>query len=276
MLVSLSALYPGNEAKSVTDILLSRIAGVSGRDIALDPDLTVDEEIASMVMEKMSELMTFKPVQYVTGIASFYGIELVVDSSVLIPRPETEELVKWVIDENQHREGLEILDIGTGSGCIIIALGKNITGSALSASDISEKVLETAKENAEKNSLHVDFRRVDILHEISLAGGKSFDIIVSNPPYVRNSEKAFMQRNVLDFEPSRALFVPDDDPLLFYSAIARFAGKYLKKDGKLYLEINENLGNEMLALLSNQGFSDIVLRKDMQGKDRMISCRIKP
>jgi release factor glutamine methyltransferase len=276
LLVSLSVLYPGNEAKSVIDILLSRTAGMSSRDIAIDPDLTVEEDVAKVILDKLDELLTFKPVQYVTGFTSFYGIDLVVNSSVLIPRPETEELVKWILDENHHKEGIKILDIGTGSGCIIIALGKNLKGASLSAYDISGSALETAKANAEMNKAKVDFHLVDILRETPEAGSKDIDIIVSNPPYVMESEKGLMNRNVLDFEPARALFVPDEDPLLFYRAIAGFARKCLKKEGILYLEINENSGDELRALLMDQGFTDVILRRDMQGKNRMISCRVKP
>jgi release factor glutamine methyltransferase len=196
-----------------------------------------------------------------------------VNESTLIPRPETEELVEWIINENKNRQGIKILDIGTGSGCIAISLAKNLPDTTVYAIDVSEEALAVAKENAITNGVAVNFIKTDILGADNLP--ETFDIIVSNPPYVRNLEKAEIKPNVLDFEPHLALFVDDNDPLIFYRKIAQLAKNSLKTDGKLYYEINQYLGPETIALLEQTGFINIILRKDFVGNDRMTSARIK-
>jgi release factor glutamine methyltransferase len=272
MLRELNKIYPEQESLNLVSWLFDSIAGIKKMDIDLDPGILIEEKTKEQLLSKLGELMAFKPIQYVIGKAYFYGLELEVDSSVLIPRPETEELVKWIADDHKKRAGLNVLDIGTGSGCIILALGKLLKNPHLTAVDISKDALRMAKKNADKYQADVDFKKVNILEENEWNEPGTFDIIVSNPPYVRESEKSMMMPNVLDYEPYPALFVPDRDPLLFYRAIAGFSREHLQENGKLYLEINENFGKEVRVLLEDEGFSDVLIRKDMRGKDRMVRC----
>lgn len=272
MLNELNYIYPELESLNLVNWLFLSVAGIEKKEINLDPGRLVDGKTREELLEKLSELKAHKPIQYVTEMAYFYDLELEVNPSVLIPRPETEELVKWVSEENNERPGLRVLDIGTGSGCLILALGKLLKDPELTAIDISGDALHMAKKNAAKYRTMVSFNKTDILEEEKWNELGNFDLIVSNPPYVRESEKIGMRANVLDYEPSIALFVPDNDPLLFYRAIARFSKKHLSEKGRLYLEINESLGNEMIRLLKDEGFSEIILKKDMQGKDRMVRC----
>lgn len=272
MLNELNNIYPELESLNLVNWLFLSVAGIEKKEINLDPGRLVDEKTREVLLEKLSELKAHKPIQYVTGTAYFYDLELEVSPAVLIPRPETEELVKWVSEENNERPGLKVLDIGTGSGCLILAFGKLLKDPELTAIDISEDALHMAKMNAAKYRTMVSFNKTDILEEEKWNELGNFDLIVSNPPYVRESEKIGMRANVLDYEPSVALFVPDNDPLLFYRSIARFSKKHLSEKGRLYLEINENLGKDVIYLLEDDGFSEIVLKKDMQGKDRMVRC----
>jgi release factor glutamine methyltransferase len=223
----------------------------------------------------LEQLKLEKPLQYVTGRAEFYGILLEVDERVLIPRPETEELVHWIINENKGSQGLSILDIGTGSGCIALALKKEFTCSKVYALDNSAGALTVSKKNAKNNALDVDFAFADLFSIKEIMPGTSFDIIASNPPYVTESDKAVMRKNVTGYEPVGALFVPDDDPLLYYRYISDFAWKRLTENGLLYVEINESFGKECHELFSSKGFKDVRLRKDINGKDRMI-CASHP
>jgi release factor glutamine methyltransferase len=273
MIRELCVIYPENESRQIVNLLIHSVTGWESKDIALDPDRIAGEFFEEKLEAGLGELLAHKPVQYVTGNAFFYGLELDVNPSVLIPRPETEELVKWICEDNLAVEGLRILDIGTGSGCILIALGVLLKNPALTGFDISRTALETASKNAEKCRIRADFRQVDILNETAWEGVGEYDIIVSNPPYVRESERERMSKNVLDYEPQDALFVTDKDPLIFYRAIAGFTRKNLAPGGWLYLEINENLGEEMVKLIESAGFREITIRKDMQGKERFIQCK---
>jgi release factor glutamine methyltransferase len=272
MIRELEKLYPEKECINLVNMLFFSVAGIGKKDFSLDPGRLIGDKIRSELLAKFSELMNHKPIQYITGTAYFYDLELEVDPSVLIPRPETEELVKWVADDHRDDQHLRVLDIGTGSGCIILALGRLLKNAQYTATDISEKALSIASRNALKIGVVVDFKKLNILDETSWNEIGKFDIIVSNPPYVREMEKKLIQANVLDYEPPEALFVPDKDPLLFYRAIARFSRWKLSENGRLYLEINENLGEETVLLLKNEGFTEITLLKDMHGKDRMIRC----
>jgi release factor glutamine methyltransferase len=229
----------------------------------------------------LAELKKEKPIQYILGETEFYGLPFLVNENTLIPRPETEELVEWIIKSTNYEilsTKLRILDIGTGSGCIAISLAKNITNAEVSAIDISEKALATAKKNAEINKVEVSFINIDILKINDLAElptsnfqlPTQFDIIVSNPPYVRNLEKAEIKPNVLEYEPHLALFVEDTDALLFYRKIADLAKENLSENGMLFFEINQYLGKETVELLENLGFKNIELKKDIYGNDRMI------
>jgi release factor glutamine methyltransferase len=272
MLRDLGGIFPEEEGLNLVNWLFHSVAGIEKKDFILDPGRLIEENIIDELLVKLGELMALKPIQYVTGTAYFHDLELSVNPFVLIPRPETEELVKWVADDYKEKPGLKLLDIGTGSGCIILALGKLLKDPQLTAVDISEKAIETASGNAGKYDFRVDFKIVDILKEDDWDKLGTYDLVISNPPYVRESEKVGMKANVLNYEPPVALFVPGDDPLLFYRAIAKFSKNHLSENGKLYLEINENLGKELIMLLEDEGFSEIILRKDMQGKDRMVRC----
>ena len=270
MIRDLSTIYPENESINLANWLFSSIAGIEKKDFSLDPGRYIEPGIIAELKIKHGELMLHKPIQYITGTAYFHDLVLKVDPSVLIPRPETEELVKWVANDFKNVSGLKILDIGTGSGCIVLALGRLLADPVLTAIDISQSALDLASLNAESCSIKVEFIQKDILDEKGWSDMENFDLIVSNPPYVREFEKSRMQANVLDYEPHLALFVPDQDPLLFHRAIAKVAQLKLAPSGKLYLEINESLGREIILLLQEEGFTDIMLKKDMQGKDRMI------
>jgi release factor glutamine methyltransferase len=221
----------------------------------------------------MAELKKQKPIQYILGETEFYGLPFLVNENVLIPRPETEELVALILAEGKGKreEGkVRILDIGTGSGCIPIALKKHLPEAEVSAIDVSEKALALAMKNAELNQVDFHFRLQDILATDDLES--SFDIIVSNPPYVRHLEKIEIQPNVLQYEPHLALFVADDDALLFYRKIAALAQKHLTPKGKLYFEINQYLGKETVALVESFGFTEVRLHQDIYGNDRMVSA----
>ena len=225
--------------------------------------------------EILDKLKLEIPIQYILGITHFYGSEFNVNENVLIPRPETEELVEWIISSAVNMpkfKNLKILDIGTGSGCIAISLVKNIPNAEVFAIDISDNALATAKENADLNKVTVAFIQRNILETKDLE--QQFDIIVSNPPYVRNLEKAEIKRNVLENEPHLALFVEDNDALIFYRKIAELATKNLSAEGKLFFEINQYLGKETVELLEKMQFKNSELRKDIYGNDRMIACNI--
>jgi release factor glutamine methyltransferase len=215
-----------------------------------------------------------EPIQYILGETEFYGLTFQVTKDTLIPRTETEELVEFVISETgTHNSEIEILDIGTGSGCIAISLSKNLLNARLSALDFSGEALEVAEDNAEMHNVNVRFIKADILQTLQL--DREYDIIVSNPPYVRDLEKKLMQLNVLDFEPASALFVRDNNPLLFYRKIAELAVTSLKANGLLFFEINEYLALEMIAMLEELSFIEIKVKKDVYGKDRIIKCKMK-
>jgi release factor glutamine methyltransferase len=281
----LKTIQEDSEIESFFFILTEFLHNLKRIDVSLHPDFQVSELDLEKWNTIISELKTEKPIQYLTGEAWFYGLRFEVNENTLIPRPETEELVDWIIESQkskaqnliiQKSNNLTILDIGTGSGCIPITLKKEIPYSFVYAIDISEKVLETARKNAFDNQVEVNFVHQDILKSSNLQISKSsnllFDIIVSNPPYVRNLEKQEIKRNVLDFEPHLALFVDDSDALLFYRKIAQLALKSLAPNGKLFFEINQYLGKETVELVEQLGFKNIELRKDFMGNDRMICC----
>lgn len=267
----LTPLYDVLEAESFFYILLEDFHQMKRIDLALHPDFTfTDGEIDkwNQVLEKLEKEI---PIQYILGKAHFYGLEFEVNENTLIPRPETEELVEWIIKKNEFKGKIKILDIGTGSGCIAISLAKNLPDAEVFAVDVSEKALETANRNALANEADVVFMQKDILKTENLV--HDFDLIVSNPPYVRNLEKEEIKKNVLDYEPHLALFVEDNDALLFYRKISELAQNNLKENGELYFEINQYLGSEMIDLLEVKNFKEIELRKDIYGNDRMIFGR---
>ena len=270
-LSNLTGQYPEKEAKNLTYMALSNIFNFSRYQIHLNFDKTVDVDQYAKIKNIVDELKQYKPIQYIFKETEFYNCRLNVSEDVLIPRPETEELVNWII-QDQKNEKIEILDIGTGSGCIAIALAKNLSSSKVTAIDISPNAIEIAKSNAIANNVEIKFREVDLFNIQKELLVSKFDIIVSNPPYVRECEKMMMQSNVLNWEPEISLFVPDDNPLLFYNTIIPFAATSLKNKGLIYLEINENYPEEVKEVLLNHDFSSIEIRIDFSGKFRMIKA----
>jgi release factor glutamine methyltransferase len=278
----LSAIYDIGEAESFFYLILEEKQKLKRIDLALNPDLTFSGEeilVWNLILEQLKKEI---PIQYLLGKTSFYGLEFEVNENVLIPRPETEELVDWIIQSQKlsfdfAQDGsrkIKILDIGTGSGCIAISLAKNIPNAHVFAIDVSEKALATALKNAEINEVNVTFISRNILETVTLSAveglEQQFDIIVSNPPYVRELEKQEIKKNVLDNEPHLALFVDDNDALIFFRKITELAQKSLSPDGQLFFEINQYLGKEMIELLEKMDFKNIELRKDIYGNDRMI------
>jgi release factor glutamine methyltransferase len=264
--------FPPEEARAMARIIVEKVTSTPIHSILANPYLGLGQAHESEIDIYVSQLKLQKPIQYILGEAQFFNINLKVNPNVLIPRPETEELVHWIVNSNAT-ENPSVLDIGTGSGCIAIAIAKNIVGSMVFAMDISPKAIALAKQNAKEAEVEVIFDEQDILSLPKSIKGAPFDIIVSNPPYVRNSERSFMDTNVLDHEPELALFVSDGNPLVFYKAIAQVAQTALKPNGFVYFEINEAFGNETAEVLSSFGFVDIEIRKDINGKDRMVRGR---
>jgi release factor glutamine methyltransferase len=263
-------MYERRECDRIADWVFHSLAGVERTDFALYPDRVMPGDKLGPLINALKALKQGRPVQYVLGFTEFYGLRLEVNENVLIPRPETEELVKWTIDDHRGRKKLKILDIGTGSGCIAIALQKQLPSSHVYAGDISSGAMLTAERNAKAHSVPVNFFKLDILDPESPHIRLIYDIIISNPPYVTENEKKLMKANVLDFEPHQALFVPKEDPLLFYRAIAEFSNHQLDEAGTLYVEINERFAHEVARLFEQNGFSLVTIRKDLNGKDRMI------
>ncbi len=259
--------YNEKEADVFIFTLFQEFAGITKADLIVNPEKTISESELLKIHFAVNELKNYKPIQYITCKAEFYGMSFSVTPDVLIPRPETEELVEWVIKENKSGKGLKILDIGTGSGCIAIVLKKYMPAMEVYGIDVSAQALQIAQINADMNNADVIFKEVDIFNSGNLP---DFDIIVSNPPYVRKSERKQMQRNVLDYEPEKALFVEDKNALIFYNAIADFARTHLKENGKLYCEINQYLPKETKNLFQHNGFRNIRLNKDMKRNFRMI------
>ena len=273
----LDEIYGKEEVESFFFLCIETYYNISRLTLALDQTLSITKHEQDLIFKALDQLKQQKPIQYILGETEFYGLTFKVNDNVLIPRPETEELVDWIVSchSEWHEESrpINILDIGTGSGCIAISLAKHIPNAKVFAVDVSEDALDIAKENARLNGVTIEFIETSILDEASwnlMFKALEFDIIVSNPPYVCLSEKALMKPNVLENEPHLALFVEDNDPLIFYRTISKFAKDYLKKNKPLFFEINEGLGEPMKELLENSGFNAIELRKDMFGKDRMV------
>ncbi len=266
--LELRELYPENEISALTRIIIRTLPGVKKLHQIADQELPVSSEETSRIFDIINQLKAGKPIQYITGSTDFYNCTILVNEATLIPRPETEELIDLIIRENKYFSG-KILDYGTGSGCIAIALARNLPTAAVTGTDISQEALNVALRNAELNEVKVNFIRDDIFNPervLEIEAG----IIVSNPPYVRESEKQYMNRNVLEYEPHTALFVTDSDPLVFYRAILYSAEKVLRPGGKIYFEINEAMGNEITNMLEVSGYNEIKLIHDLNGKERII------
>ena len=266
----LTSIYSSGEAQSVSRLILEHL-GFEEILIIKEPSAVIDYKIQAEIRKIVGELMNNKPIQYVLGETEFYGIRLKVDKNVLIPRSETEELISHIINENKFKNPV-ILDIGTGSGCIPIALGSHIECTNVMAVDVDEKALEIAKGNALDNKVEVRFIKKSLFEMRTLPIDGKVDILVSNPPYVTVSEKKLMNVNVTEFEPELALFVPDNDPLVFYKEIIRLANDVLADDGVIWVEINEALGQETLDLFIGAGYENAILLKDIHEKDRFIKA----
>ena len=280
---SLKLLYPTSEIDSFFFLILEEYMDLKRIDVVLKSDFYLDKKSLNLMQIATKQLEQEIPIQYIIGKTEFFGLPFHVNKEVLIPRPETEELVEQVLkevsltkicktttDETTNEKQLKILDIGTGSGCIAISLKKQLPSSKISAMDVSDKALHIAKKNAVLNKVDINFIHLDILKTNNL--DKLYDVIVSNPPYVRELEKKEMKNNVLNNEPHLALFVDNKNPLLFYNKIAELAENFLTKNGQIHFEINQYLGKETIKLLAEKGFKNIQLKKDIFGNDRIITA----
>lgn len=268
----LSATHPKTEIDTFFFMLIEEYLGLQRIDTVLKPDFLITTNKLSLLNTALKRLQNEEPLQYILGKTEFYGLPFLVNKNTLIPRPETEELVELILKEANKSKPLQILDIGTGSGCIPVTLAKKRPKATVFAMDVSEEALSIAKQNASLHNVVINLLQEDILKAEILP--QKFDIIVSNPPYVRTLEKVAIKNNVLANEPHLALFVEDNNPLIFYDKIADLAKEHLRKNGKLYFEINEYLGKEMIALVALKGFKDIQLKKDVFGKDRILKASI--
>lgn len=286
---ALKEIYPNTEIDTFFFSLLEEKLNLQRVDIVMQPDYLIADANLSELKIILKRLQKEEPIQYILGNTEFYGLPFKVNKNTLIPRPETEELVEWIIKEvkelqsneiakldayiipkKNEEKSLSIIDIGTGTGCIPISLAKNLNNVKISAVDVSSEALKVAQQNATLNTVDVSFLEMDILETKELP--QQYNLIVSNPPYVRELEKTEISNNVLENEPHLALFVKDDNPLIFYSKIADLAKSHLKKDGLLFFEINQYLGKETIEMLKQKGFKTIKLKKDLFGNDRMVKA----
>lgn len=272
---SLKDLYLSTEISSFTRLIMEHVCGLSLHKLLLGIDTELSETEKCRIREIVGRLQQHEPIQYILGETNFYGLTFKVNPSVLIPRPETEELVERIITE-YNEKAINVLDIGTGSGCIAIALARHLKQATVAALDISPEALEVARQNAVCNQVSVSFQEIDILsvsQTTSFLSDRKFNCIVSNPPYVMNKEKQAMEQNVLAYEPHLALFVPDEDPLLFYHTIARFGQAALLAGGHLYFEINAQCGQQTVDMLQQEGYNNIELIRDLSGNDRITKAQ---
>lgn len=267
---ALKGVYPDSEALSLAKMLLVEVFGFSTLELYGGKDKEISGKRRDVLDEMIGRLQKNEPIQYIIGKETFCGLVFEVNPQVLIPRPETRELVNWIVEDCRQRKSCRILDIGTGSGCISISLAKLVLGAEVESWDISEGALQVASRNGERNGVEVLFRRKDVL--TARPEGVRYDIIVSNPPYITEREKADMDANVLEWEPSAALFVPDEEPLLFYRKIAELGCEMLVEGGSLYFEINRAYGKETMQMLEALGYRNLELKKDSWGNDRMIKA----
>lgn len=268
---SLSSIYEKREAELITLWLMEHVTGRQKWEIRSD-EILINENEHQNILSKVDQLMKHKPVQYVLGEAWFYKRKYFVNEHVLIPRPETEELVEWIVHEQKNRShSISILDIGTGSGCIPITVKRELPQALVSAIDISNDAINVAQQNAQTLNAKVDFKAVDFLDKQKWSELTLYDVIVSNPPYIPVSEKDVLDKHVVEFEPSVALFVPNNRALIFYEYIADFAGTHLMQKGSVYVEVHEDYAQEVKMVFENKGFM-VILKKDMYGKERMIKA----
>jgi release factor glutamine methyltransferase len=269
-LVQLQTIYDLNEATVITDWVFEHIAGIKKTDLIKNPLQEVPVAVYNKIMEKQAELMKHKPVQQVIGQTTFYNLPFIVNDKVLIPRPETEELTNFIINSWRFEtKQVSVLDIGTGSGCIAVSIKRNLPSAKVMALDVSYEALEIAHKNAVANKTNVQINLFDFLDESRWPELLLFDVIVSNPPYIPAKEREKLDKNVVDYEPHTALFVPDDNPLLFYEKIAKFGRSHLNYNGKVYVETHERFAKEVAALFK-QTYRDVIIKKDLFGKERMV------
>ena len=266
---ALADYYPDSEAASLAKLLLTQVFGFTVIELYGGKDRSFSEYEQKQLDDILIRLQKHEPVQYIIGMEMFYGLSFEVDENVLIPRPETEELVEWILKDNKE-DGLRVLDIGTGSGCIPVALAKFLPQAHVASWDISDGALEVARRNCKRNDVKVWLERKNVLQ--AFPSGEQYDIIVSNPPYITEKEKVAMEANVLEWEPSIALFVPDEQPLLVYTKIAGLGLEMLVSGGRLYFEINRDYGAATVGMLERLGYHHVELRKDLSGNDRMIKA----
>jgi release factor glutamine methyltransferase len=269
LITNLAPIYDEREASNIATFIFEDVFNIKN---AMVSDNAFDSKHQKKLSKIEERLLKYEPWQYIVGEADFYELKFKVTPAVLIPRPETEELVYWIHKTVKRQSAVSILDIGTGSGCIPITLKHKLPNAEISAVDISEEALKTAKFNAKKNNVDVGFRKLDILSKKARKKLPDFDVIVSNPPYIPNQEKKLMRENVLKYEPHLALFVENENPTVFYHEIALFAKKHLNENGYLFFEINEFYGRAIIEMLIKEGFKNIQMEKDLTGKDRMIRC----
>ncbi|HEY0299576.1 MAG TPA: peptide chain release factor N(5)-glutamine methyltransferase [Arachidicoccus sp.] len=272
----LKSIYNMRESSAMTDWLLEEVTGLKRIDRLVQKEKKLSDEQQDLLKKYLQQLLQHRPIQYVLGFTYFMGMKFFVDENVLIPRPETEELVDFIFETiSANTSSVSVLDIGTGSGIIPVSIKNKFPAAQLSALDISSGALNISRQNAIQNRTEIHLYEIDFLNESEWGKLNLFDIIVSNPPYIRQTEKNSMEKNVLDYEPHSALFVPDEDPLLFYKKIVQFAQTHLNENGYLFFEINEAFGNEIVELLQENKFQNITLKKDFQQKDRMVKCMFK-
>jgi release factor glutamine methyltransferase len=269
----LGEFYPKTESENITRIVFEELADIRRLDIIKDPMQMLPESKMILLNECLVRLKKHEPVQYIIGHEWFYKMKFKVSPAVLIPRPETEELVQEAICYLKEKNNPNVLDIGTGSGCIPVAVKKNVPEAIVTSIDISTDALKIANENAIANEVSVDFKNIDFLNEEARETLAQFDTIISNPPYIPQAEQTTMDKNVVDHEPSIALFVEDNNPLIFYKKIASFAKLHLKKEGKIFMETHENLAHEICNFFQKEGY-DAVIKKDICEKDRMVIANL--
>ncbi|MCY7291818.1 MAG: peptide chain release factor N(5)-glutamine methyltransferase [Ferruginibacter sp.] len=268
-LAELEKIYSAGEAAVMTTMIFESIAKISTQDLLLRPNVEIENNTEINLITALNKLQQHEPIQYIIGKGWFYNVAFTVNEAVLIPRPETEELVLEAINFLKHHKSKNVLDIGTGSGCIPISIKKNITNANVTSLDVSNDALKLAAKNASDNAVEINFLHFDFLEEKNYSTLPKFDVIISNPPYIPENEKNKLDKNVTMFEPHIALFVPQNDPLLFYKKILIFAGNHLQKDGKIFLEIHEDFASETANLFTEKNYH-VVIKKDMQDKERML------
>jgi release factor glutamine methyltransferase len=272
LLMCLFENYNSSEAEAIADMALESLTGLPRIERLMNKQMPISATQQSRLNEIIQQLAQHKPIQYIINEAWFYGLRFTVNEAVLIPRPETEELVEWILKDVESHLPSSIIDIGTGSGCIATTLKYKLPAVSISAVDIAVASLAVAKENAALNDVKIDWQQMNFLNESEWGRLGMFDVIVSNPPYVKQSEAETMLPHVIQYEPHVALFVPDNDALIFYKALAKFSKQHLNSNGALYVEINEALATEVEVLLKSNGFSTVEIKKDLQGKWRMVKA----